>query len=129
CVSVVKIEVFVERVREYPERFSHCISSIVERYGGRVSVLLFGSRAAGRHGAASDFDIIVVLPRYEDYLGEAAEIRRMCRGVPLDLLLYSLGEFAVDGVLAKMLENCLAPYDGLGVCRQAEPGGTIQRST
>lgn len=30
-------------------------------------MILFGSRATGRHGASSDYDLIVVAPGYADY--------------------------------------------------------------
>lgn len=108
-------EILAERVREYPQRFAQCVRAIVEKYSGEVSVFLFGSRAAGTHGAASDFDILVVVPNYGDYFDTAAELRRLCRGVPVDIVLYAREELAVDGVLAQMLRSCKTLHDGLGL--------------
>lgn len=106
-------EILAERVRRYPEEFARCVSSIIQRYGGWVTLILFGSRAAGRHGASSDYDLIVVAPGYADYFDEAAELRGLCRGVPVDIVLFASSEFVVDGVVAKMLENCAVIHDGL----------------
>ncbi|AEA11575.1 DNA polymerase, beta domain protein region [Thermoproteus uzoniensis 768-20] len=115
-------EILAERVRQYPERFARCVEAIVGRYGGRVSVFLFGSRALGVHGQASDYDLFVVVPGYADYFDEAAELRRLCRGVPVDIVLFSADELVVDGVVAQMLRGCKTIHDGLslGLC----PGGT-----
>ncbi|ABL87270.1 conserved hypothetical protein [Pyrobaculum islandicum DSM 4184] len=101
------VETLAKRVREYPQRFAQCVRAIVKRYGGEVSVFLFSSRAAGMHGAVSDFDILVVIPSYGDYFDTAAELRRLCRGVPVDIV--------VDGVLAQMLRGCKTLHDGLGL--------------
>lgn len=115
-------EALAERVKRYPEEFARCTSSIIQRYGGRVTVILFGSRATGRHSASSDYDIMVIVPGYADYFDEVAQIRRLCRGVPVDIVLFALDEFVVDGVVAKMLENCVTIHDGLSLnpCRRAE---------
>ncbi|MEM3834614.1 nucleotidyltransferase domain-containing protein [Pyrobaculum sp.] len=114
-------EALAERVRRYPEEFARCVSSIIQRYEGKVTVILFGSRAAGRHSASSDYDIMVVVPSYADYFDEAAQIRRLCRGVPVDVVLFTKDEFVLDGIVAKMLESCVTIHDGLSLspCQQA----------
>ncbi|RFA95593.1 nucleotidyltransferase domain-containing protein [Pyrobaculum aerophilum] len=117
-------EILAQRVREYPERFSKCLASIIQRYGGQVTVVLFGSRASGRHSASSDFDVIIIVPQYGDYFEEAAEIKRLCRGVPLDAIIFARDELKIEGVVAKMLEDCVALYDGLSlnICKKKVQG-------
>ncbi|MFB6491055.1 MAG: nucleotidyltransferase domain-containing protein [Thermoproteus sp. AZ2] len=91
------------------------MESIVARFGGAVSIFLFGSRALGRHSASSDFDIVVVASEVGDYFETAAELRRLCRGVPVDIVLFPAAEFIVDGVVAQMLRGCKTLHDGLGL--------------
>lgn len=112
--------IFAERVRRYEEEFRKCVARIIERYGGRVTVVLFGSRARGTHDPSSDFDILVVVERVGDYFEEAAAIRSLCRGAPVDVVLFEKSSFVLDGVMAKMLESCAALHDGLemGLCRR-----------
>lgn len=110
-------EVLAERVEEYEKRFKEFVERVVVRFGGRVSVILFGSRAAGTHSPSSDFDVIIVVEKVEDYFETAAEILGMGRGLPIDLLLFCVEEFKPDGVLRDMLKKARCLYDGLGVCK------------
>ena len=112
-------EVLAKRVEEYEKRFKEFVEKVAAHFGGRVSVILFGSRAAGTHSPSSDFDVIVVLEKVEDYFETAAEILKLGRGLPIDLLLFDVEEFRAEGVLKDMLRKAKCLYDGLGICRAA----------
>lgn len=58
-------------------------------------VLLFGSLARGDVAAASDIDLLVVMPSEEPFVRRGAALRRelACR-YPLDLFVYTPEEFA-----------------------------------
>ncbi len=109
-------ERLAERVGEYERVFGEFVRRLVQRFGGRVTIVLFGSRAAGRHGPSSDFDVLVVLDGLGDYFETAAEVRAMGRGAPMDLVLLDRADFAVDGVVRDMLRRHVCVYDGLGIC-------------
>jgi len=108
-------EILRERVEHWGDEFSRFIKRVVDAYGGRVTLVLFGSRARGDHDPASDYDVIVVIEDYDDYFEEVAKIRRMGRGIPIDLVLFRRGELVLDGVLSNMLRGCVTLFDGLGL--------------
>ncbi|MEL9990235.1 MAG: nucleotidyltransferase domain-containing protein [Thermoproteus sp.] len=118
-------EVLAKRVEEYEKNFSRFVERVVARFGGRVTLILFGSRAAGTHSPSSDFDVVVVLEELGDYFETAAEILRMGRGLPIDLLLFAREEFKVEGVLRDMLKGAKCLYDGLHICG---PEGAVSPS-
>ncbi len=83
-------------------------NALVKKFGAS-QVILFGSHAYGHPGADSDVDICVIL----DFSGKRKievlrEIRRELTNIvssPLDILVYSEGEFNERAILPSTLEH------------------------
>ena len=90
------------------------IEKVKEKYAGKVTIVLFGSRARGDYWPSSDYDFMIFLERVEDKIEEAYEIYRLKRGFPADIIVLSKDEVR-DKIVEKMLENKIVIYDGLGI--------------
>jgi predicted nucleotidyltransferase len=81
-----ELDVAVERLR-----------TVVAGADDIVGALIFGSYASGKVGPASDLDIMLVttLPAGDDPGNRYAQLaQRLALGVPCDLLVYEVEEFA-----------------------------------
>ena len=108
---MIQQNVFLERLLEVVKKL----------YNGKVSLILFGSRATKYYSDFSDFDIMVVLEKVKDALGEAIKIRRNLRNFkerryPLDLVIVEIQDLS-SPLVKQMLKNHLLLYDGLNVKR------------
>ncbi|BCU71125.1 nucleotidyltransferase domain-containing protein [Stygiolobus caldivivus] len=94
--------------------FEDFVDKVVKYYTGKVTVVLFGSRARGDHWESSDYDIMVFLERVEDPVGEATRLYSMKRGFSADILVLSADKVK-EPVVVKMLEHKKVIYDGLNI--------------
>ncbi|BDC18950.1 nucleotidyltransferase domain-containing protein [Acidianus sp. HS-5] len=92
------------------------VEKVKEKYAGKVTIVLFGSRARGDYWPSSDYDFMVFLERVEDKIEEAYEIYRLKRGFSADIIVLSKDELK-DRIIEKMLEDKIVIYDGLGLFR------------
>ncbi|MGQ4891259.1 MAG: nucleotidyltransferase domain-containing protein [Candidatus Njordarchaeia archaeon] len=96
------------------------IEVIRERYQGKVSIILFGSRARGTSSDRGDFDIMVVLEKMRDPVNEAVEIRKRIplRGrFPLDLVFVEVKDLK-SKLIKQMLKDKKVLFDGLNLMRE-----------
>ena len=105
------------------ESFNIFLNNVIKLFDGKISLVLFGSRAVEKHLPSSDYDVMLIVPekpKGEAYWKLLAEARR-CKPktLPLDLLILEPAEIR-DQIVAKMLENALVVYDGLKVFRKAK---------
>ena len=73
------------------------LRAVVRANGDMVAALVFGSYAAGTVGPSSDLDVMIVTtqPAAGDPGGRHARLaQRLSLGVPCDLLVYEVDEFA-----------------------------------
>ncbi len=87
---------------------------MVRHYNGRVSVVLFGSRARGDHWPSSDYDVLVVLERVDDEAEEASKLYSMKRGFSADIIVVTPDKLQL-GDVKEMLKHRKVLYDGLGL--------------
>ncbi|GEM_PF-344679 len=100
------------KVKARPKLLQEFVERISERHPDST-VILFGSRALGRHLPYSDYDVAVVLREVDDRFTAIEELRRLKpRGLPLDLVVFQVDELS-DPLTSKMLEGCKVLYDGL----------------
>ncbi|MGC9105023.1 MAG: nucleotidyltransferase domain-containing protein [Thermoprotei archaeon] len=92
--------------------FEEFVERVVQRYGGKVTVVLFGSRARGDHWPSSDYDVAVILPSVDDPVEEAAEIYHLKRGFPADIVVLTPKDLE-NSVIRQMLKDRKVLYDGL----------------
>jgi Nucleotidyltransferase domain len=80
----------------------HRFAQALREHEGAERVLLFGSRARGQQHAASDYDVIIISPRYADIplLRRGQGLRALWYAVggdgPMELVCVSPTEFAAD---------------------------------
>ncbi len=108
-------------LEERPRLFHEFVERLVEAFGGRVAIIVFGGRA--RIGLEvvepRDYDVLVVVGDEVDP-GEAEEVvsRVRPRGLPLDVIVVRREELERPSpILARMLRDRVVVYDGLGVFR------------
>jgi Nucleotidyltransferase domain. len=94
--------------------FERFVERVVRHYNGRVSVVLFGSRARGDHWPSSDYDVLVVLERVEDEAEEASKLYSMKRGFSADIIVVTPDKLQL-GDVKEMLKHRKVFYDGLGL--------------
>ncbi|MDT7901833.1 MAG: nucleotidyltransferase domain-containing protein [Acidianus sp.] len=92
------------------------VEKVKEKYEGKVTIVLFGSRARGDYWPSSDYDLMIFLERVEDKTKEAYEIYKLKRGFSADIIVLSKDELK-DKIVEKMLEDKIVIYDGLGLFR------------
>jgi hypothetical protein len=90
------------------------VERVVRHYNGRVSVVLFGSRARGDHWPSSDYDVLVVLERVDDEAEEASKLYSMKRGFSADIIVVTPDKLQL-GDVKEMLKHRKVLYDGLGL--------------
>ena len=94
--------------------FEEFIKKVIDHYKGKVTIVLFGSRARGDYWESSDYDIMVFLDKVEDQIGEAVKLYSMKRGFSADILVLSADKVK-DPIVMKMLEHKKVIYDGLNL--------------
>ncbi|BBG22909.1 nucleotidyltransferase domain-containing protein [Sulfuracidifex tepidarius] len=95
-------------------RFEDFIDEIIKHYDGKVSIVLFGSRARGDFWESSDYDIMVFADEVKDSTEEAGKLYSMKRGFSADILVLSVDKLE-DPIIKKMLEHKKVLYDGLKI--------------
>lgn len=108
-----------KEVSSYNELFDEFIDALRRRYP-RCTIILFGSRAAGRHRASSDFDVMVVMEGTDEAEAEmAAKILRLRpRGIPIDLVVINKDSLSKDKEVKILLKDSKVIYDGLGILKE-----------
>ncbi len=102
------------QVSSYERAFMEFVDAIKSKFP-RCAVLLFGSRATGRHRPSSDFDLIVILEGRFDEAEMAAELLKLKPGgLPVDLIVLSRMDLVRKDVRL-LLRNSVLIYDGLGL--------------
>ena len=97
--------------------FEEFVKKVIDHYNGRVTIVLFGSRARGDYWESSDYDVMVFLEKVEDQISEAVKLYSMKRGFSADILVLSADKVK-DPIIMKMLEHKKVIYDGLNLfCR------------
>ena len=94
--------------------FERFVERVVRHYNGRVSVVLFGSRARGDSWPSSDYDVLVVLEKVEDEAEEASKLYSMKRGFSADIIVVTPDKLQL-GDVKDMLKHRKVLYDGLGL--------------
>ncbi len=94
--------------------FEEFIKKVVNYYNGKVSIVLFGSRARGDFWPSSDYDVMIILEKVNDEIEEATKIRGMKRGFSADIIVITPDKLN-DGVIKEMLKYKKVLYDGLGL--------------
>ena len=56
----------IKRDRESSKNFKEFIEYVVNRFEGRVSIILFGSRAKKEHLLSSDYDVMIIANKYRN---------------------------------------------------------------
>ncbi|QIW23611.1 nucleotidyltransferase domain-containing protein [Sulfolobus sp. S-194] len=92
--------------------FDEFIKRVIEYYNGKVSIVLFGSRARGDYWESSDYDIVVFLESVRDPIDEAVKLYSMKKGFPADIVVLNIDKLK-DPIIMKMLEHKKVIYDGL----------------
>lgn len=90
------------------------MEKVKEKYAGKVTIVLFGSRARGDYWPSSDYDFIIFLEKVEDKINEAYELYKLKKGFSADIIVFSKDELK-EKIVEKMLENKVVIYDGLGL--------------
>lgn len=104
-----------EGVRERHRLFESYVERIVGFFGGRVTLILFGSRARGDEMLSSDYDLAVVVEGEVDVLGLTEILVKMRpRGLPVDVVVFQKEELG-DPLVTRMLTPCRMLYNGLGI--------------
>ncbi len=95
--------------------FNNFVKRVVERYGGRVTIVLFGSRARGDYWPSSDYDVMIFLEDVRDEALEATEILQLRESpFPMDVLVKKKDDVA-NPLVSEMLKHKRVIYDGLGL--------------
>ena len=111
------LRALAESVRRREELLAQFVESLAKTEP-RSTVVLFGSRAVGRHAPHSDFDIAVILEQVGDAASIAEALRRLRpRGLPLDLVVLGIEDLA-DPIIRSMLKGCVVLYNGLALGRE-----------
>ncbi|MGQ4891796.1 MAG: nucleotidyltransferase domain-containing protein [Candidatus Njordarchaeia archaeon] len=103
-----------ERVRRYDTLFKIFTERLVEDYEGRLSIILFGSRARGDNRLSSDFDVLIIV---EGGKLEEHYMRIMkCKPpeLPADILII-LPQDLSNLVIKQMLADSKIIYNGLNI--------------
>ncbi len=95
-------------------RFEDFINEIIKYYNGKVSIVLFGSRARGDFWESSDYDIMIFVNAVKDSTEEAGKLYSMKKGFSADILVLSADKLE-DPIIRKMLEYKKVLYDGLKI--------------
>jgi predicted nucleotidyltransferase len=95
-------------------QFEEFINKIISYYNGKVSIVLFGSRARGDFWPTSDYDIIVILEKVDDEVEEASKLYNMKRGFSADIIVITPDKLN-NKIIETMLKYKKVLYDGLGV--------------
>jgi predicted nucleotidyltransferase len=98
-------------------QFEEFINKIINYYHGKVSIVLFGSRARGDFWPSSDYDIIVILEKVDDEIEEASKLYSMKRGFSADIIVITPDKLN-NKIIETMLKYKKVLYDGLGVFKK-----------
>jgi len=98
-------------------QFEEFINKIISYYHGKVSIVLFGSRARGDFWPSSDYDIIVILEKVDDEIEEASKLYSMKRGFSADIIVITPDKLN-NKIIETMLKYKKVLYDGLGVFKE-----------
>jgi predicted nucleotidyltransferase len=98
-------------------QFEEFINKIISYYNGKVSIVLFGSRARGDFWPSSDYDIIVILEKVDDEIEEASKLYSMKRGFLADIIVITPDKLN-NKIIETMLKYKKVLYDGLGVFKK-----------
>ena len=54
----------VEKEKRIEQEFKKALDKMISKLNGEVTIILFGSRATGKHMIGSDFDILVISDKF-----------------------------------------------------------------
>ncbi|MEJ2772234.1 nucleotidyltransferase domain-containing protein [Stygiolobus sp. CP850M] len=100
-------------------QFEQFVERVVRYYNGKVSIVLFGSRARGDFWPSSDYDVLIVLDKVNDEIEEASKLYTMKRGFSADIIVVTPDKLEL-GDVKEMLKHKKVLYDGLGVFKTEE---------
>ena len=104
-----------EDVLKRDKLFKLYIENIISFFNGKVTLILFGSRARGDNMLSSDYDLAVVVEKCNDVLELTEKLLKMKpHGLPVDIAVFSVDELR-DPLVTKMLTPCRILYNGLGL--------------
>ena len=116
----MKLEIFEYRrktVLKYQELFQKFVERIIKEYKGKVSILLFGSRARGDNRMSSDFDVLIILER-GDLMNHYLRILKLKPlELPVDLVIIYPSDLKKP-IIRKMIQESKIIYDGLKILNQ-----------
>lgn len=93
--------------------FDDFVRSIIELYQGKVTIVLFGSRARGNYWPSSDYDLMIFLEDVKDETLEATRILQLRKEkFPVDVVVKRPSDLK-DPITQEMLKYRKVLYDGL----------------
>ena len=112
------MEARLRRLRAAGEMLREFSEAAARMLGDSATLVLFGSRARGEAGPASDYDVAAIFaerPSGDEYWRLLSEIRSAKpAGLPLDVVLLGLEELE-DPLVRRMLDGCVILHDGLRI--------------
>lgn len=109
-----------ENIENMEKIFNQYIVELKKLYP-RSTIILYGSRARNDYLPYSDYDLLIVLEKVSDKLGEVVRARRVKpRVLPLDLIVIGLDEIRDPLILKALKQGYKILYDALGLSYELE---------
>lgn len=113
----------VEKEKRIEQEFKKALDKMISKLNGEVTIILFGSRATGKHMIGSDFDILVISDKFTN-MNIFDRINMLLKDLPqtlkIQIIPLTTKEYknALDDksiIVSEALEKGKILYDGLSL--------------
>jgi len=120
----------LESEKKFKKGFDKFIDKLFAKYRGKFTLILFGSRAVNRHHIWSDFDLLLILEKFdEDNLFRRINklVNELKPNFPINLIPLTPDEFKESYrhgsvIIKEALRNGKIIHDGLGLLNKLNSG-------
>ena len=113
----------VEKEKRIEQEFKKALDKMISKLNGEATIILFGSRATGKHRIGSDFDILVISNKFTN-MNIFDRINMLLKDLPLTLKIQiiplttkeyknALNDKSI--IVSEALEKGKILYDGLSL--------------
>ena len=104
-----------KRVQDYENAFRSFVTTLISKFGSKLTIILFGSRARFDNKESSDFDLLVIVENTINKLDLMEELYSLKpTNVPIDIIVMHINELK-SATVKKMLSPSIILYDGLKI--------------